>query len=147
MHWTQRVESVDRSQLPNQERAFQCKNKGSSISSISNRKKLYYRKHNFVHKKTVHNRSEILFPIIKVVMCMLCDVFTLLLVMCTGKRMMITTKTSNTCTIQELCHCFCVLLLRSTTISNPLKHTKYQWAISHSCFNQEVDLNHQHYRL
>ena len=29
MHWTQRVESVDRSQLPNQERAFQCKNKGS----------------------------------------------------------------------------------------------------------------------
>lgn len=107
IHWTQRVESADRAHLPNQEKkmALECKNKGSNISSIRNREKN-------------RNRSEILFPIIKVVMCMLCDMcFTLLPVMYKLENVWWSAAEHLTLAqyrSPELYHCFCVLLLKTS---------------------------------
>jgi len=63
-------------------------------SSISNRKRLYNMKNDsfIILTNLFITRPEILFLISKAVMRMLCYVFTILMVVCTEKHMLITTN-------------------------------------------------------
>ena len=73
---------------------MQKRQKRYAGSSISNRKRLYYMEHDsfIILTKLFINRLEILFLISKAVRRMLCNVFTILLVVCTEKHMLITTN-------------------------------------------------------
>lgn len=74
IHWTQRVESADRAHLPNQEKKWHLNAKTKAPTfpvSTTGKNRSIGRTLSFTKKKSVC-WSEILFPIIKVVMCMLC---------------------------------------------------------------------------
>jgi len=101
MHWQHctQVGVSWQARLPHQAKKsfrspMQKRQKRYAGSSISNRKRLYYMEHDsfIILTKLFINRLEILFLISKAVRRMLCNVFTILLVVCTEKHMLITTN-------------------------------------------------------